>query len=101
VRHVSIETTSLAFLMMAGAIQEYQIRRLLSYKSGCQVEAITETASPVGTAHYHADCRNLTSYPDGVEIACEDGRDERSCHALTQAKSFRPPDLLAPRNSNH
>ncbi|WP_206244805.1 hypothetical protein [Novosphingobium terrae] len=78
------------------SVQDYQIRRLLSDRSDCRVTALTLLPAEAKSAplRYHAECENPALYPDGVEVACADREDERSCRILTEAKRFRAPNLL-------
>lgn len=75
-------------------VQEYQIVRLLTFRSSCQVDHLDERAAASGALLYFATCQNTTFYPDGVEVACSDRDDERTCTVLTPARHFGDLDLL-------
>lgn len=92
---------ALALSLLAGtapqaraSVQDYQIRRLLSEKSECRPVSLTLRPESGAGLHYHVDCGESALYPDGVEVACTDRQDERSCRILTSAKSFKTPNLL-------
>ena len=75
-------------------VQDYQIIRLLAFQSDCQVEHLADRSQAFGPLHYFATCRNTTFYPDGVEVACGDRNDERTCTVLTSPRHFDDLDLL-------
>jgi len=54
------------------AILEYQIRRLILFKTGCQIVSVTRTENKDGSLIYLTKCENVSFYPDGVKIICTD-----------------------------
>ena len=89
----------LAFLLGAGSpaaarVQEYQIVRLITFKSECQIARLEDKSRPTGPMRFVAACENVSFYPDGLEVLCPDRDDDRSCRVTTQAKSFDTLHLL-------
>lgn len=79
------------------AVQDYQIVRLLTYQTECRLARLENLSKADGPLRYRATCENLSFYPEGVEIACKDREDERSCEVLTRKKHFDQLELLRPR----
>ncbi|WP_341920106.1 hypothetical protein [Hydrocarboniphaga effusa] len=70
-------------------VQDYQIRRLLSYVSECRVESMGEAGKTAdGGLRYQVGCSDLNAYLQGVEVECRDADDERSCRVLTRSQTF-------------
>ena len=76
------------------AILEYQIRRLILFKTECQIVSVTKSQDKNGSLNYHTKCENVSFYPDGVSIICTDPDQETSCKIMTKKKSFESLDLL-------
>lgn len=79
-------------------IKDYMILRLLYLDTSCGVEHLQQLAPDVdGNQRFHADCRNVSSYPDGLEVLCTDPEDDRLCKVLTPEKTFNHLELLRQR----
>ncbi len=78
----------------AARVQEYQIVRLVTLKSGCRIEHLEDRSPPAGPLRFLATCDNLTFYPDGVIVLCDDRDDDRSCRVATPPLHFDSLDLL-------
>ncbi|KAB2941935.1 MAG: hypothetical protein K8F92_18580 [Hyphomicrobium sp.] len=87
-------------LSLAGAagaeIQDYMIRRLVTLETGCGIESIVRLASKPNARRFKATCLNVSSYPDGLTIACSDIDDDRSCVVETKEQEFKALRLLQP-----
>ena len=77
-------------------VQEYQIVRLITFKSECQIAKLEDRSLPSGPMRFVASCENVGFYPDGIEVICPDRDDDRSCRVTTKAKSFDNLHLLDP-----
>lgn len=75
-------------------VQDYQIVRLIAMKSECSRTTLVRTELGEGKLRFHAECRNVSHYPDGVNVVCSDETDERSCTIQTEAKKFDHLKLL-------
>lgn len=81
----------------AAATAEYQIRRLIYLNTGCGLDHLSTIESQPGQEKFRATCKNLSAYPDGLEIVCTDPFDDRSCRIMTHAKRFDQLELMQPR----
>ncbi len=81
----------------ANGIKEYQIARMLNFRTECHMMALKELESPPPALRFFAECGNRTFYPDGVEIVCPDPDDEWLCKVVTERKSFDNLELMRPR----
>ncbi len=75
-------------------IQDYQIIRLISMKSDCSRKNLERTDNENGTVSFFAACSNVSHYPDGVKVLCDDPDNEQSCKILTESKKFEYLKLL-------
>lgn len=75
-------------------VQEYRIVRLVTLKSGCRIEHLADQSPAAGPMRFLATCENVTFYPEGVAVLCDDRDDDRSCRILTQPMRFDSLDLL-------
>lgn len=73
---------------------EYQVRRLVYLESSCGVESLAKLNSSPGHERFKATCKNISTYPDGLEVECTDPSDDRSCKILTPAVTFDQLELL-------
>lgn len=85
-----ISTSALA------SVKDYQVKRLIMMKSDCVEQSLERNKTESGALMFVAQCKNLSHYPDGVKVLCEDPEDERSCKVQTQAKSYDHLRLLQP-----
>ncbi len=96
-KDIAIALTSvlitIGFPVYAG-IQDYQVIRLISMKSDCVRKNLERTDHHNGTSSFFADCSNVSHYPDGVHVLCEDPENEQSCKILTESKKFNYLKLL-------
>lgn len=79
---------------VAARIQDYQVARLLSYKTQCEMARLEDRSPKTGPMRFFAECENKTFYPDGIEISCADRDDDRSCQLITKEKNFDQLRLL-------
>ncbi len=81
-------------------LKDYQVGRLIVFKSDCQIIGLTRTEEKDGSWTYLGTCSNETFYPDGIRVTCPDpgSNDERSCVIHTKAKKFESLELLRPRS---
>ena len=75
-------------------IQDYQIIRLITMKSDCSRKNLERTENDNGTVSFFAACSNVSHYPDGVKVLCDDPDNEQSCKILTESKKFEHLKLL-------
>lgn len=69
-------------------INDYQIRRLILYQTGCKLDSLARRPVAGGAVNFLIACRNLSFYPEGVLIQCADGDDETTCEVKTESRSF-------------
>ena len=69
-------------------INDYQIRRLILYQTGCKLDSVARQPTAGGALNFLVACQNLSFYPDGVLIECGDGDDETTCKVQTESRSF-------------
>ena len=69
-------------------INDYQIRRLILYQTGCKLDSLARQPIAGGALNFLVACQNLSFYPDGVLIECGDGDDASTCKVRTQSRSF-------------
>ena len=69
-------------------INDYQIRRLILYQTGCKLDSVARRPIAGGALNFLVACQNLSFYPDGVLIECGDGDDASTCKVQTQSRSF-------------
>ncbi|MDH4981033.1 hypothetical protein [Hyphomicrobium sp. D-2] len=79
-------------------IKDYMILRLLYLDTSCGVDHL-ELLEPDadGNQRFYAKCRNVGSYPDGLEVLCTDPDDDRACKVTTPEKTFKHLELLRQR----
>ena len=75
-------------------MRDWQLRRFLNFRSECQMDDFVDKSPPTGPGRFHAICRNITFYPDGLDLECPDRIDEWTCHILTQPLDFKALDIL-------
>ena len=76
-------------MAFAGAeINDYQIRRLILYQTGCKLDSLVRQPVSGGAVNFLVSCQNLSFYPEGVLIQCADGDDETTCKVKTESRSF-------------
>ena len=78
-------------------VQEYQVVRLISYHTSCDLDRLEDRSPATGPVRFAATCANLTTYPDGLEVVCDDRDDDRSCHVVTPERTFHDLELLTPK----
>lgn len=81
-------------LPVYAGIQDYQIIRLITMKSDCSRKSLERTDNENGTVSFFAACSNVSHYPDGVKVLCDDQDNEQSCKILTKSKKFEHLKLL-------
>ncbi|WP_210258061.1 hypothetical protein [Hyphomicrobium sulfonivorans] len=79
-------------------IKDYMILRLLYLDTSCGVDHLERLEPDAdGNQRFSAKCRNVSSYPDGLEVLCTDADDDRSCRVTTPEKTYKHLELLQPR----
>lgn len=79
-------------------VQPYQVVRLITYRTSCDLAHLEDLSPRTGPMRFHATCGDLTSYPDGLDVVCDDRDDDRSCKVATAERTFRNLELLAPKH---
>ena len=79
-------------------VQEYQVVRLITYRTSCDLAHLEDVSPKTGPMRFHATCGDLTSYPDGLDVQCDDRDDDRSCRVVTAERTFRNLELLTPKH---
>lgn len=80
-------------------IKDYQIARMLNFRTECHLHALTRLPPQDGEVERFAgECGNRTFYPDGIEISCPEADDEWACRILTRKRSFENLDMLRQRD---
>lgn len=76
-------------------IKDYQIARMLNFRTDCGLTALKRVPPGKGEVErFVGECANRTFYPDGVEIGCPEENDEWACRVLTIRKSFDNLEML-------
>ncbi|CAN1724195.1 conserved protein of unknown function [Hyphomicrobium sp. 1Nfss2.1] len=99
IRFGPVSVASLLLATSAAAeIHDYMILRLLYLNTSCGVEHLErlEPDTPE-TRRFHAECRDVAAYPNGIDVVCADVLDDRSCKVETTPKNFDNLELLSPR----
>ncbi|WP_395664934.1 hypothetical protein [Methylocella sp.] len=78
----------LAVSVARAEIHDYQILRLLSYRTDCQPLRVEARPAAGGTRRFFVACDNEVSYPDGAEVVCDDRDDENACRVVTAPARF-------------
>lgn len=91
---LSILILSLVSASALASVKDYQVKRLIMMKSDCVEQSLARTETESGGLMFVAQCKNLSHYPDGVKVLCDDPEDERSCKLQTKAKSYDHLRLL-------
>lgn len=79
-------------------VKEHEIARFLMLKTSCvtlHLKRLNEGRHP---PRFHAQCKNVSNWPDGIEIECAEYDDDRSCRVKTQERDFKQLDLLRRHN---
>ena len=95
----------LTFLLLFGLcfnamaeVKDYQVIRLIALKSECVRDGLERAYINDTGVEFSAACTNLSHYPNGIKVFCDDRNDERSCRILTKPKSFEYLNLLQSSN---
>jgi len=89
---------SIAAEPAAAEIKDYQIARMMNFRTECNLHALTRLPPEAGEVErFFGECGNRTFYPDGVLIGCPEENDEWACRILTVKKSFENLDMLRRR----
>lgn len=82
----------------AAEIHDYMILRLLYLNTSCGVDHLERLAPATpNTRRFHAECRDVAAYPNGIDVVCADVLDDRLCKVETTPKNFDNLELLSPR----
>lgn len=87
----SIVAASMAF---AAEVKDYEVLRYLYLHTPCGMASVKRLASPPDMLRFHADCQNLTAFPDGATVVCPNVEDDRSCRVEKQPTNFHSLDIL-------
>jgi hypothetical protein len=94
---------TIAYAVLSGTslaeTADYQIRRLIYLGSSCGLEALERIDATPGNERFKATCKNVGSFPYGLEVVCSDPFDDRSCRIVTIARNFDQLELLQPKTS--
>jgi len=96
-RHLALVIACAVCSKAIAETAEYQVRRLVYLQSSCGVESLTRLDSPSMNEHFKVMCKNVSAYPNGLEVVCTDPSDDRSCKILTPAVTFDQLELLQPK----
>ena len=75
-------------------INDYFIRRLVLYESDCELATIMRKDIVKDEEKFYVTCKNVSFYPDGVDIHCSSDTDETSCVIKTESRKFNSLDIL-------
>jgi len=75
-------------------VKEYEIARFILLKTSCVTLHLKRLNPSERPPRFHADCKNVSNWPDGIVIECPEHDDDRSCRSLTPERSFKHLELL-------
>jgi hypothetical protein len=75
-------------------IKDHEIRRFVYLKTNCGLRELKRLNSGERPLRFHVACANASGWPDGMEIACSEPDDDRSCRVTTEEKRFQHLELL-------
>lgn len=80
----------------AAELKDFQVARLIFFKSECILVTLVRTENSDGSWSFHGTCSNETFYPDGIRVDCPDpdNNDEHFCKILTARKQYPNLDML-------
>lgn len=81
-------------MVVAAGIPEYQVVRIIAYNSSCQLDELSSEDLGDAGLRFHATCRNINSYPDGMILDCPQRDDAYACEIVTEERSFDVMDSL-------
>ncbi|MCG8324924.1 MAG: hypothetical protein MI673_05360 [Thiotrichales bacterium] len=81
-------------------INDYFIRRMILYESDCTLDELERTRTKKGGLDFHATCKNVSFYPNGLQVHCDNEDDETTCQVLTESREFNSLDILQRSRSN-
>lgn len=90
-------------LLFAGApphrnpeIKDEEIKRYVYLKTNCGLNELVRLNPGGQPLRFHIDCKNVSNWPEGMDISCAEPDDDRTCRVTTMEKHFKYLDLLAP-----
>jgi hypothetical protein len=95
-----------AHVLAAGAgaanpeVKPHEIARFIMLKSSCVLLDLHRVNPEMRPPRFHATCKNVSNWPDGMDIECAEHDDDRSCRALTPEREFKHLELLRPAPGN-
>ena len=91
---ITLAGIALGSIHAFAAIPEYQIVRIVAYNTSCQLEGLRSEDRGDAGLRFHATCRNINSFPDGLILDCPDGDDAFACKVVTEERRFHIMDSL-------
>ena len=80
----------------AADVKDYEVIRYLYLKPTCGRSTITKIEKLDAALRFHAECQDLTSFPDGAVVLCSDPSDDRSCKLESAPQQFKDLNLMRP-----
>jgi hypothetical protein len=78
-------------------IHDYMVLRLIYLGTSCGTQHLTRIeAERDDWRRFHAECRDVNAYPNGLFVTCTDPADDRSCSIETPPQTFDSLELLRP-----
>ena len=78
----------------AAEVKDYEVLRYLYLHTPCGMASVKRLTGPPDVLRFHADCQNLTAFPDGATVVCTKVEDDRSCRVEKEPTNFHSLDLL-------
>lgn len=78
----------------AAEVKDHEVLRYLYLHTPCGMASVKRLTSPSDVLRFHADCQNLTAFPDGATVVCTKVEDDRSCRVEKEPTNFHSLDLL-------
>lgn len=79
-------------------IKDYEITRFVYLKTNCGLLKLNRLNPGGRPLLFHIECQNMSNWPSGMDITCDEPDDDRSCHVTTKERQFKHLDLLRRRD---
>lgn len=79
-------------------VKDYEISRFLMLKTSCVTLHLKRVNPGERPIRFHAECKNTSNWPDGIDIECSEHDDDRSCRGTTKERNFKHLELLRQPN---
>lgn len=75
-------------------IKDEEIKRYVYLKTNCGLNELVRLNPGGQPLRFHIDCKNVSNWPEGMDITCAEPDDDRTCRVTTVEKHFKYLDVL-------